>query len=679
MPRQNKTFSTKPIGLEKKEAKAVTVKTTKDALDKPTKADKFTKTVKKNIKRKIKGARKEKIKYVEELQTEQDILGKKTLEQPDPYELGTEKEEEISKKLNDIYQDRNGQMPNMRRIKVRKSHPIIKFFLYFIVIGSFMCAITWIGLFVFPQSNFSDDKISLEITGEQEISLAQTAIYTISIDNYQNKTIKDAILSVQSPNGFVFTGSDPTATNKGNTEWRIGDIKPYERKEIKIQGITYGNAKEEESWRASLTYSQEKYQFTGQKTTNLPIKLKKMPFVLSILSPDKAVVGSEITYSYKLENLDSQQIGNLNLQTSWSTNFSIATSSPSLDKNNAWIIDTNTTTNNWTLKVQGRYISTTEKFASASGIISIPINQTGQNYKLVEQTAQTMLEYNNLNLSLAINGKLNNFSSQPNDTLNMTIYLKNSSMEDLGDVNVKLIIDAPSALNRSLMDWGNIVDELDGAIRGLQLSNEVRRGQISWNQKMDPSLKDMSPGDDISMNVSLPIRGIDKFPLDTLNTYLINVSAQADYETDGKERKALTGNAINITVNSDFAIEVRDKESTSDDGKQKHEIKWILTNNFHELKNISLTADIYGKAVLEAGTQAPAGEFIYDETTKEMSWKIDSMPLAVDVLALPFTIILDETNPSQNVLVSAVKVEATDVVTGEIIQLNGEEIKLKSE
>nr|WP_298660595.1 hypothetical protein [uncultured Flavobacterium sp.] len=129
--------------------------------------------------------------------------------------------------------------------------------------------------------------------------------------------------------------------------------------------------------------------------------------------------------------------------------------------------------------------------------------------------------------------------------------------------------------------------------------------------------------------------------------------------------------AATPTVNSDLKFEARDTASGS-----THQINWVLTNNFHPLKNITLVADVYGDSTVEMPATAPAGEVNYSDSAKRITWNIPSMPESVDVLALPMTITLNKTNPTQALLVSKVHIQAEDTVTGEKLDFMGEEVPL---
>jgi len=244
------------------------------------------------------------------------------------------------------------------------------------------------------------------------------------------------------------------------------------------------------------------------------------------------------------------------------------------------------------------------------------------------------------------------------------------------NISVELEINAPSVNQKSIMDWPNLEDKYDGEIIGTQISPTIRKGELSWDKKYIPKLTNMIPNDSISIDITLPIRDIDKFDLTSLKNYEIAVTANVSYRNKAGQTKQLSSNPIKITLNSDLELEIRDSKTTNKDKKEEHKMKWILTNNFHELKNITLTADVYGKVDFKLDSKEPAGKATYDATSQKLTWKIDKMPLALDTYALPFTLTINKKNTTQKVLVTKVKLEATDSVTKEKISIEGKEIKL---
>ena len=113
------------------------------------------------------------------------------------------------------------------------------------------------------------------------------------------------------------------------------------------------------------------------------------------------------------------------------------------------------------------------------------------------------------------------------------------------------------------------------------------------------------------------------------------------------------------------------------EGNTVHHVSWLLSNSYHDLKDIEITADLYGDISLdEESFVVPAGTITYDSDTKKLLWKIDKMPISVDVLAVQFDIKILSENPSQKNLTSKPSVEAYDEVLQQGIKVYGKEILL---
>ncbi len=603
--------------------------------------------------------------------------------EPKKTDENSSKQTRLSRQLTQIYQDNEGRLPDMRKIKIKKSRSAFKTFFVILLLGGLLSAAAWAGFFLMPNDKkFSEDQINLTISGPKNVTAGTTTTYKISYENNQGLTLTKATLNAQYPKGFVFLSSDPVSKNSGHTEWNLDKIGPYKKKEITIVGLTYGSLGQKQSWRVFLTYQPDNFGSELQKASISDVAIDKSPYSLAVSGPSKTIVGNASEYTFTIKKEDNSGINKLELKPSWPQNFFITSSSPALSKDNKWIIDPNkinTSTplvaNNWTFKIIGKFSNSTLDAGDISGSLFTTVNNIA--FALADAKATTELTQNDLDFNLAINGSLANFSSQPGDSLNVTLSLKNQSANDLKNASLKLTLDAPSVKKQSLLDWPKLEDKFDGDVRGIQISNNLRRGEITWNKNKIPSLAKINKNQEISLDIRLPIKNNSVFNLSDLNTSSqIMALAEVSFKDPDGVSHTYSSNQIIITVNSDLKFETRDSISLSGSG-QKHQITWVLTNNFHPLKNLTLSADVYGDVKVEPASPAPAGEIKFDPASKKIIWTIPEMPEGVDVLALPITITLNNVNPTQELLVSKTHIQADDTVTGEKLDFMGDEIKLR--
>ncbi|MBI2037943.1 MAG: hypothetical protein HYT15_03405 [Candidatus Magasanikbacteria bacterium] len=615
------------------------------------------------------------------------VVRKKRAKPAAPPPSANAKQTKISQQLTKIYQDERGHLPDMKKIKIKKSRSGFKTFLIVMFLGGLLAAAAWAGFFFMPSNKkFAEDKVELRVSGPTSVTAGTTTTYKIFYNNNQGLALKKATLNIQYPDGFVFSSSDIEAKNASHTEFDLGEIGIGKKKEISITGLTYGSLNQKQSWRVLLTYQPENFGSELQKASILDVVVDKSPFSLSINGSSKTLVGNVAEYAFVIKREAPSTIGKLELKPSWPKNFFITSSSPAMSKDFRWIIETNkkitptsTPPDSWTFKITGRFSSSTSDGESSSADISGALLVTANNktFNLSDSKLTPQLAENDLDFNLAINGSLSNFNVKPGDDLNMTITLKNQGDEDIKNAILKLGINTPAVKKLTLVDWSKIEDKYDGDIRGTQINDNLRRGEITWDKSKFPALANIAKGKEVTLDIKLPIKDASSFALsDLASSSQITALAEISFKDQKNAAQNLSSNQIVITVNSDLVFEARDNVSPVGSG-EKHQLSWVLTNNFHALKNITLSADVYGDVTVDLPSSAPAGQATWSAQSKKITWTIAEMPESIDVLALPFTITLNKINPTQDLLVSKVHVQAEDTVTGATLDFMGEEIKLE--
>lgn len=589
------------------------------------------------------------------------------------------KETKISKQLAQIYQDESGHLPDMKKIKIKKTHSAFKTFFGILLFGGVLAAAAWVGLFFMPgNQKFAEDKIEMHISGPATTIAGATTTYTIAYENNQGVDIKKAILNVQYPDGFVFSQSSLEAKNLGHTEWDVGSIPAGKKKELSITGIMYGSVGQKQSLRAFLTYQPANFGSELQTASIMDITTDKSPFTLTVAGSNKTTVGNASEYIFTLKKQADSAISKIEIKPSWPKNFALASSSPALTKDLTWVVEPGKTqtsaADTWTYKLTGNFSSSSQETGDISGALLVSANN--KTFSLLDNKITTELAQNDVNFNLAINGSLTNFNIQPGGNLNLTLSLKNQSSETIKNATVHLSLTGPAIKKQTLIDWPKIKDTYDGDIRGTQINDTLRKGEIIWDKNKIPELASVAKGKEITIDISLPLRDASAIDLSALgNSFTITALADVSFRDVADKAQSISSNQIAMTVNSDLAFEARDSVSGSGAGA-KHQINWVLTNNFHPLKNVTLVADVFGDVSVSLPEAAPAGEINYNAGTKKITWNIPAIPESVDVLALPFSITLNKINPTQNLLISKVHVQAEDTVTGEKLDFMGEELPL---
>ncbi len=590
-----------------------------------------------------------------------------------------EEEKKIKKELLEIYENEDGTMPDMKEFKKRQGSGLLRAFLTLLFSCLFLGAVAWAGFFFWqPKTGFAEDEVTLSITGDNKITIGQDVEYRVMYRNNQNIPLSKVSLQVRYPAGFVFVSSSIAATNDTHDEWILGSINNQSSGYIDIRGKIYGNLNEQQSFRFFLNYVPANFSSEFQKVASFDLNMINSPLQMIIQSPTGATLGLPVIYQVTLHNKTSQELKNIALILQPGDLFNKTSSTPKTDLNNQdrWTISSLVDDQVFLIRGVYKAVSST---ASSSLNFKVVITKDGKDdneYVLEEQVLPLNLVANDLNINLAVNGSVGDAQVQPGDILNGSIMLKNSGTVDLTNAELQLIVDAPAYNNRSIMDWTKLDDPNDGTITGQKQSEEIRRGSIVWNSEKVANLGNLKPGDEVNFDWHLPIRSSLDLNLTQFIANNIVITAQVKYTNNG-EVKTITSNPINLLINSDLNLQTKDEVSLDATGRETHRIFWLLTNSFHELKNLELQADLYGDFDWNQGDlKVPLGKANFDSQKKIITWNIDDLPINKNNETLQFSVTLNNKNSTQTSLASKVKITADDMVTGQKITKTGEEVLL---
>lgn len=588
--------------------------------------------------------------------------------------------EKIGRQLKDIYEDDAGRLPNMREIKRASGGSFIAGLFKFFFTVALLAAMAWAGFLFLPNNGrFDDSQVDLAIEGPQNFTVGATTTYSVRFKNNQGVNLNKITLTLNYPTGFSYSQSSLEPKNIGKNEWDIGTLKPHEEKTVQITGNSYGSVGTAISWRALLNFTPENFNSEMQKVATLDIKPDQAPISVAIAGLDKVAVGTPSTYTITIKSKDNLANKNLVVSPIFPPNFIMTSSSLPLEKN-VWNIKaaTSTLANQYSIAFSGQFNDSTSDASDLKVQVSLADQQAQASYLLAESTLKTELVKNAVIINTAINGSLTDFDAKPGDILNFTIAVKNAGKDDISKAKVQLVVDSPSFKKQSVLAWSDIADKHDGDITGSQISDSIRRATLAWDSSKDKDLSLIKSSGQTNLEFQLPIKKSDTAPWSSVDTFQVSVSTNLTYTDKTGATQSISGNAIIITLNSDLTFKQKNEISSDSKERENHDITWILSNTFHTLKNVTVNADLFGDITFMSASTTPAGTLAFDTNTKHLVWTIPELTENNDVLALPFSIVINKKNPTQNILVSKVHIQAQDTVTGKQLELTGDEIPLNN-
>ncbi|PIR76498.1 MAG: hypothetical protein COU32_01760 [Candidatus Magasanikbacteria bacterium CG10_big_fil_rev_8_21_14_0_10_42_10] len=586
--------------------------------------------------------------------------------------------QKIDRELAEIYENADGTLPDMQTFEKRKSGRIIRAFVTLVISLSFLGGVAWYGYtqYFHTTGSFVENDVILSVGGEEQVGFGEEVRYRVRFKNAQEVSLDNSVLEVRYPAGFVFESASKEPDSDTNNRWTLGPLQKEDGEYIDIIGRLYGDVGERQSFRVFLNYTPSNFSSIFQKVATQETTIANAPVSVSFSGPKHVSQGVATSFTIDVTPGDTEKVSLLppHLELVFEPGVAFVTQKkvPEGDAvhDPIWMFDSLTETQQFTI---------TGAFAGGEGTITPHVLLRGwldgqsesDAYTIVDVQQELAIEAEQLSVSLIANGSSQDITVQPGENLNATVVVKNNTQETLSNVRVRLLFDAPSSHGRSIMDWASLEDTSDGNILGEQLSDTVRRGQITWNSKNISDLRELKPGAQVTIDVMLPIKSGEDITLAEYGTYDITLAGDAQYTLGGNEETS-TGIPLTLTLNSDTTFEVRDEVDAD-----THKITWLLGNSFHELKDIEAQVDLYGDVhVDEQSAVVPAGQISYDEAGKHLTWKVDTMPLSLEVLALQFPVTVQQKNPSQTQLTSKVRVTAMDAVTGKQLLLIGDEVGL---
>lgn len=583
--------------------------------------------------------------------------------------------DQISENLTAIYQNQDGSLPDMKNFQKSRRVKIIQAFFRILMIGLLAVMLASGIIYFTNRNNNQTNDVVLSMGAEESVKIGQSVTFHIRYGNPQSVPISQAVITVRYPEGFVFEKSNIPSTNDAHDEWKLGVLQKNAEGTLDITGRVYGSLNEQQSLRAFMNYLPSNFSSEFQKVATFAYTIQQSPVQIHVTAPPNTSYGATIPVDVTVSHDPDFSFDSLSFVIEPQNGFVKKNSEPLSDQISDMVWTLNSQSSTATIKIQGSFLSQEPSATSSKPMVLKVIGyrtpqKTGNPIVLAETTYLPALVHTALEAKLVINGALADTMVKPGENINASLVLKNTGNSALKNIEVALTLEAPAMGRQSILDWAHIQDSKDGTITGKSLSDTRRQGIVTWNNRQIPELSSLAAGKEVRIDVVLPIKK-DEADAEKYTSWNITATTEAKYEVDG-EKSSVNSNAVNLLINSDVALEVRDEVSSD---STIHTVTWLLSNTYHPLRDIELSADVYGDVSFdESKLTVPAGTAAFDKTKKKMKWNIAQMPNGVDVYALQFTLTNNKPNPSQIQLTSKVKVKVVDTVTQKEIILAGDEV-----
>jgi len=584
---------------------------------------------------------------------------------------------EIDDSLKEIYRDNKGKKMTVDRLKINRKHNLI-FWFFNILIFSLIGIAIILGAYhyIFSAKGTDSSSIELKIESKDAVVAGEEVTYKITYNNKEYVALKYANLKVTYPENFIFEKSSISPTTPENNSWELGRIGANSEGELEITGKILDKEQASEIILAELSYMPDNFSSEFQKEASFNSVISGNGLDTTFDYADTALINvpMDIKINFKpsennyLQNfvIRLEKDKNIDLQ-----NFSVNGQKGNSPKNadqNAFSIEKNNDPeiNSWqvsNLGQDGADFDITYNIKDAtinSGSIKIYFTEKigDKEYTVLEKDISLNVIKSDLNLSLTINDSASDQAVNFAEKLQYVITYTNNGNSTMKDVSIMAVLDG------DFLDWTTLDDENKGKETG---------DTITWTKENIPALEALGPNQS----------GEIKFSIDTLpfteNTfnknlglksyaqYSLNTESSPDTatSTDSTSNKANNlSNTINSNLNSDFSVVEQARyfnESNLPVGSgplppkvgetTSFKIYWTITNNLHELNNVSM------ETVLPAGIEwddhnlTSVGTINYDANSRKVTWQIGRLPITVFRADAEFNISLTPGTDDQNKII----------------------------
>lgn len=567
----------------------------------------------------------------------------------------TKIKDEVSEQLAEIYKNKDGSLPDMSNFQKRKSSRTLRAFFVFLFACVFLGAVVMAGIFFFkPRVSFSKNSVTVAVTGEDNISSGQLTHYRVRYYNGEDVPITKAKILLRYPDGFVFKESSVPAASDKNKEWDLGTLTAQENGFIDIYGTMYGDLGSEESLRVFLNYTPANFSSEFQAVGIGKVTIGESPVALSITAPSTTVPGALTSIVFTLTPREaSNTLQNLALVIDPGAGFTQKTSNPPSDNFGAWTWTIPSLKGEKSITVTGAFTATPgiSDYTLKAKIIGTPLAGQPQTFILAQKEYHVSFDQNQFAPEFTINGASDALSVSPGDDLHVVVNIKNNSSTSVTNVHMSVTFDAPSFQDKSILNFAKLDDKNKDTITGTQVGTDIRRGVITWDNLTQIAF-------------TLPVKTAAEAPLANFKENTIHATLSVQYTQDGAVH-TFVSNPIEVTLNSDFALQSTAEKKVNSLGKDQFFVTWHIQNTAHEIQNAVLNAEVYGdiewqKDALSVST----GALTFDPKEKKILWKADKIPASTKPAEIKFSFVRKSYNPTQTQMLSKIQLTGKDAVTG---------------
>ncbi len=506
----------------------------------------------------------------------------------------------------------------------KKNKYIQKIFLFsvlFFVIAAGVAAFVFLG----GMNAVSSKNVDIKVVGPLSVGSGQEVAFDINVINNNNVDLKSASLLVEYPAG---TRSAVDLSKELSQErFELETIRPGNSYAQKIEAVFFGEKNDSKNLKISLEYMVENSSALFYKEKIAEVSISSAPVIITPTYPKEANSNQEVSFNIELVSNSKDQLNDFLVSVDYPFGFVFKEASPGPSfGNNIWQFASLKQGEKKTVSIRGNIIGQDNEervFKINAGLphpddermIAVPFSQ-------LEESILVKKPF--INLDVFIEGRSGDFVAQEGGQVTTEFVLRNNLPSRLFNVSVEAAF-------------------VGGAFNGLSVYPgnggffQSFNNTILWDERSEPGLADMEPGQQKSFSFRLsplPYKNIVAGAKPEIEM-MITAKGERILETGSVEQVTAT-EIRKISLGTDISLNMRVVRSLGSiensgpvppraDTPTTYTVIWGISNSLNQVSNVLVRAKL-PSYVKWTEIKIPQSEsFVYDATAKELVWNAGSI------------------------------------------------------
>ncbi|MBI3273737.1 MAG: hypothetical protein HYZ69_01195 [Candidatus Colwellbacteria bacterium] len=553
------------------------------------------------------------------------------------------------------------------------AHRLLKWFILLALI-LFIVAVV---IFLFGNSSFSENQVSLDIEGPSQASVGDEVVYKVKFGNNTKLDLHDLKLKFTYPEESVVIKDGKVAEELSETVV-IDEIKNGMSEEKEFRAFLVGDKGNIKNAKAELEFKAGNLRSSFKKSKTISITLVSVPISLTLTAPPTVVSGQLIDYIFDYRNESKASVSDVKFEFDYPDGFEIQDQAPRPSGNNTWSVPLIKNGEAGRITVRGILKGKEGEIKTVSVSLKRGVNGEFVNY---QKTSNSSLVANPLlNVEVLANSS-KNYSAHLGEELSYTVRYKNSFDQNLVGLNLEVKLEGEMYDLTTLDTKGGFYNSSSNT--------------ILWNASTVPDFSALLPNKSGEIKFLIKIK--DNFPGESVGTRNFFVKASAKLSTpntppgfSGSE-VASTGELatkisaqptfLQVAYYNDAAFGSFGPLPPKTGQETLFTVHWQAVNPGNDMNQVKVTAilpeGVTWKNIVSVGLDQTEPSF--DKTTSQVSWNIGVLPRGTGVASpkyeASFQVAIKPSSVGQvPVIIKDGKFSGTDSFTKEQIVLNAPDL-----